>query len=251
MASFLDKDGLEYLWNKIKPWIPKKTSDIQNDSGFISTETDPTVPSWAKEATKPSYTAAEVGASEAGHTHDDRYYTESEMDTALAGKSDTGHDHDDRYYTETEMDTALAGKSDTGHDHDDRYYTELEMDAVIGKIKPITQMTQISGSFKATAADTWQYNGGQFTVPSGHIYLVRPDLGWSSGKPVGVGLNFSTTIGAPGFPYFNVENANGFYNCPTFLCFPATYYMFEKRATVPTAANPYYINAIDINMGGI
>ena len=42
--------------------IPTKTSDLTNDSGFITTETDPTVPSWAKASTKPSYTAAEVGA---------------------------------------------------------------------------------------------------------------------------------------------------------------------------------------------
>ena len=42
--------------------IPTKTSDLTNDSGFITTETDPTVPSWAKQSTKPSYTAAEVGA---------------------------------------------------------------------------------------------------------------------------------------------------------------------------------------------
>ena len=42
--------------------IPSKTSDITNDSGFITTETDPTVPSWAKSSTKPSYTASEVGA---------------------------------------------------------------------------------------------------------------------------------------------------------------------------------------------
>jgi hypothetical protein len=27
------------------------------------------------------------------HTHDDRYYTESEVDTALSGKSDTSHNH--------------------------------------------------------------------------------------------------------------------------------------------------------------
>lgn len=39
-----------------------------------------------------------------GHTHDDRYYTEAEVNTKLAGKSDTGHTHDDRYYTETEAD---------------------------------------------------------------------------------------------------------------------------------------------------
>ena len=44
--------------------IPTKTSDLTNDSGYITgyTETDPTVPSWAKEATKPKYTASEVGA---------------------------------------------------------------------------------------------------------------------------------------------------------------------------------------------
>ena len=63
--------------------VPTKTSDLTNDSGYITsipseyiteselnakgyltnyTETDPTVPDWAKAATKPTYTAAEVGA---------------------------------------------------------------------------------------------------------------------------------------------------------------------------------------------
>lgn len=42
--------------------VPTKTSDLTNDSGYIITESDPTVPSWAKASTKPSYTAAEVGA---------------------------------------------------------------------------------------------------------------------------------------------------------------------------------------------
>lgn len=38
-------------------------SDFTNDAGYITgyTETDPTVPSWAKEASKPSYTASEIG----------------------------------------------------------------------------------------------------------------------------------------------------------------------------------------------
>lgn len=44
------------------PTIPTRTSDLSNDSGFISSESDPTVPSWAKASTKPAYTAAEVGA---------------------------------------------------------------------------------------------------------------------------------------------------------------------------------------------
>jgi len=43
--------------------VPTKTSDLQNDSGFITgfTETDPTVPSWAKQPNKPSYNYSEIG----------------------------------------------------------------------------------------------------------------------------------------------------------------------------------------------
>ena len=61
--------------------IPTKTSQLTNDSGFITTastrnfitgytETDPTVPAWAKAANKPTYTASEVGALPTGTTLD-------------------------------------------------------------------------------------------------------------------------------------------------------------------------------------
>lgn len=42
--------------------VPTKTSQLDNDSGFLTSESDPTVPSWAKTPNKPSYTASEVGA---------------------------------------------------------------------------------------------------------------------------------------------------------------------------------------------
>jgi len=45
-----------------KPTIPSKTSQLTNDSGYITTETDPTVPAWAKAPNKPTYTASEVHA---------------------------------------------------------------------------------------------------------------------------------------------------------------------------------------------
>ena len=40
-------------------------------------------------------------------------YTKSETDELLKGKSDTSHTHDDRYYTEDEVDTKLATKQAT------------------------------------------------------------------------------------------------------------------------------------------
>lgn len=44
------------------PDIPEKVSDLQNDAGYLTAETDPTVPQWAKAQNKPTYTATEVGA---------------------------------------------------------------------------------------------------------------------------------------------------------------------------------------------
>ena len=60
-TSELDNDS-GYITSSDIPPIPSKTSDLTNDSGYITTESDPTVPAWAKEENKPSYTASEVGA---------------------------------------------------------------------------------------------------------------------------------------------------------------------------------------------
>lgn len=46
--------------------MPTKLGDLENDKGYIITESDPTVPSWAKEPQKPVYTASEVGADTQG-----------------------------------------------------------------------------------------------------------------------------------------------------------------------------------------
>lgn len=42
--------------------VPTAVSDLNNDLGYLTEESDPTVPSWAKQAQKPAYTASEVGA---------------------------------------------------------------------------------------------------------------------------------------------------------------------------------------------
>lgn len=46
------------------PTVPSVVSAFTNDAGYLTeyTETDPTVPAWAKEPTKPQYSASEIGA---------------------------------------------------------------------------------------------------------------------------------------------------------------------------------------------
>ena len=111
------------------------------------------------------------------HLHDDRYYTESEVNNLLSGKANTNHTHnyaasshthDSRYYTESEIDTKLSGKSNTGHTHnyaasshthDDRYYTESEMTTLLsGKSNTShnhdSSYRKISDSYSKTDIDT-------------------------------------------------------------------------------------------------
>ena len=64
--------------------------------------------------------------SDTGHNHDERYYTETEMNTKLNGKANSSHSHS--ISNITNLQSALDGKSDIGHIHDERYYTETEMD---------------------------------------------------------------------------------------------------------------------------
>ncbi len=69
-----------------KPTIPTKTSDLTNDSGFLTS-----LPT---------------------HNHDDRYYTESEIDTKLGDKADSSHTH-----TKSEITDFPTSMTPTAHNH--------------------------------------------------------------------------------------------------------------------------------------
>lgn len=70
------------------------------------------------------------------------------------GKANSSHTHDDRYYTETEMNSKLSGKSDTGHTHD--------LSAMINKLG--------TGDSTPADTDYYvsQYAGGGTTTTSYH-----------------------------------------------------------------------------------
>ena len=61
-----------------------------------------------------------------GHTHDDRYYTKTEMNTELNGKANSSHTHS--ISNITNLQSALDEKAHLVHNHDNLYYTEAEID---------------------------------------------------------------------------------------------------------------------------
>lgn len=74
--------------------IPTKVSQLTNDSKFLTsfTESDPTVPAWAKQSTKPTYTKSEVGLSNVDNTSDANKPVSTAQATAIADAKKAGTD---------------------------------------------------------------------------------------------------------------------------------------------------------------
>ncbi len=97
------------------------TSHLHDDRYYTETESDGRYPSNAtftshtgNTANPHSTTKAQVGLGSADNTSDSAKPISSATQTALNGKSATSHLHDDRYYTETEINSQMAGKANTG-----------------------------------------------------------------------------------------------------------------------------------------
>jgi hypothetical protein len=64
-ADWNATSGVAKILNKPTiPVVPSNVSAFTNDVGYITTETDPTVPSWAKQSSKPSYAVGEISGAQ-------------------------------------------------------------------------------------------------------------------------------------------------------------------------------------------
>ena len=107
---------------------------------------------------------------------------ESTLQANIDKKANTGHTHDDRYFTETEITQKLAGKSDTSHNHDERYYTETEIDA-----KVTTLQSNIDGK-----ANKSHGNHVPTVETANNARFLRNDNTWQTITPGNIGAAASS-----------------------------------------------------------
>lgn len=182
--------------------MPTKTSDLENDSGFISsipseyvTETELNAKGYLTSVPSEYVTETELSAKGYLTSHQD-ISGKADKATTLAGYGITDgatktelsslseeivdHNHDDKYQPKGNYLTSLPS-----HNHDDRYFTETEANA---KFQPkgnyLTEHQDISGKLdKNQGAE----NVGMFVAvgSDGKLTLVEPPEGGLSGDVVG------------------------------------------------------------------
>ena len=122
--KFVGLDGLKHFWTKVKTWI----------AGQITSEVTAKIAEIVANAPEDLDTLKEIADWISTHTNDASAMNTqintnkndiAALQTSVAGKAAASHTHDDRYYTETEVDTKLSGKSDTGHTHTKSQITDF------------------------------------------------------------------------------------------------------------------------------
>lgn len=93
----------------------------------------------------------------------------------------------------------------------------------------------------------WEYIGLTFTVPANHIYVVRVNSGWSTGRPTGLGVHSSASLGSLANPA-SCQLVAGAWLSPAWIFVAGTYYVFVKRESVGT--NTSLLQGLDYNLGG-
>ena len=133
--------------------------DVTTSTRGLMTAADKTkldgIASGATKYSHPTFTAKtsgfyKIAVNNEGHVTGTTDVAKSDITGLIGGTpSLEGHTHDDRYYTETEVNTKLATKSNTGHTHTKSEITDLATWAT-ADTKPSYNFSEIGGSVDVT-----------------------------------------------------------------------------------------------------
>jgi hypothetical protein len=136
------------------------------------------------------------------HTHDDRYYTESEMNTLLNGKANTNHSHTDLYYSKSEVDAKTWDRLRITHpDYNGggsggfvngylpaTYYSKGEIDSKVTTINGNVSTAQTTANTGVTNAAAAQSTANSAYNLANRVKVSSTDPGGSNGdiwlKPI-------------------------------------------------------------------
>ena len=208
--NFLGLDGLSHFWTKAKTWIIDR----------ITTEVTAKIAEVVAKAPEDLDTLKEIADWIKTHANDASAMNTqintnkndiAALQTSVAGKAAASHTHDDRYFTETEVTNKLAGKSDTGHTHTKSQITDFptSLPANGGTATKATQDGSgnvITSTYVKKSGDTLTgpivMKGNQYTLETAQLDMKNSDIKGANAiwfddhAEVGEGLKFPRSSGS-------------------------------------------------------
>lgn len=167
------------------------------DSSLSSSSTNPVQNKVVKDALD--------GKANVQHNH--TFATIVNLQSTLNSKSETGHTHDDRYYTETEMNTKLNGKANSSHTHSIGNVTNLQ-----SKLDTIPSLTSTSITVSGTdnQGTITFYKFGKIVVMELDLLKVHLTQSWNvvGTIPNGYMPKLADGVGAP-LVFWHVQGQQG------------------------------------------
>lgn len=177
--------------------LPSKVSDLENDTGFITeyTETDPTVPSWAKAESKPSYDFSEINnkpttiagygitdAISADHTHAEATTTKSGfLSKGDKSKLEKIEITDNNYLKVTSF--AIGTNSDL---------TVATASLSVGNRNTVSAANSMSVGFNCTCSGSFALSAGHSSTASGSKSIAIGDQSHASENNA-IAIGYHTT----------------------------------------------------------
>ena len=135
------------------------------------------------------------------------------INTALSGKANSSHTHDDRYYTETEINNKLSGKANTNHTHS---YLPLSGGTLTGDVGVTSTKATIDGSIPyagstinsiaLTAMNNYKTYLGSMTDKDGTWWnMISTRHRNGNGDGSGYGMTIYSTLTSDGNLYWNKQ----------------------------------------------